>query len=118
MEQERIAREKEEEEKRKKAQKIKEEFGETDSQWKKDKKDAHDLAAQQRPARNGGNSGSKAGAKAGTNGGAEAGPKAEVKAEIKAGGADGEGAHVRGRAAAIADSNPENSGADNQKVAA
>ena len=39
MEQERIAREKEEQEKKAKEQKIKEEFGDTNSQWEKDKQD-------------------------------------------------------------------------------
>lgn len=50
MEQERIAREKEEQERKVKEQKIKEEFGEANSQWERDKLDLQDLVAEQRAA--------------------------------------------------------------------
>lgn len=49
MEQERALREHEEEEKKKKAAKIKEEFGDTDTQWTKDQQDMQNLEAQQKP---------------------------------------------------------------------
>lgn len=48
MEQERLAREKEEEEKKATEAKIKEAFGDANSQWEKDKQEMQDLAAQQR----------------------------------------------------------------------
>jgi mannan polymerase II complex ANP1 subunit len=47
MEQERLAREKEEEDKKAKVQKIKEEFGDAASQWEKDKADLSNLAVKQ-----------------------------------------------------------------------
>jgi mannan polymerase II complex ANP1 subunit len=43
MEQERIAHEKDEEDKRAKEQKIREEFGEASTQWEKDKADLQNL---------------------------------------------------------------------------
>jgi mannan polymerase II complex ANP1 subunit len=48
MEQERLAREKEEEEKADKAKKIKEQFGDANSQWEKDKTDMQNLVTQQK----------------------------------------------------------------------
>ena len=47
MERERIVHEKEEEEKRVREQKIKEEFGDANNQWEKDKADMQNLAASQ-----------------------------------------------------------------------
>lgn len=49
MEQERALREYEEEEKKKKAAKIKEEFGDADTQWKKDQQDMQNMEAQKNP---------------------------------------------------------------------
>jgi mannan polymerase II complex ANP1 subunit len=46
MEQERIAREKEEQEKKLKEQKMKEEFGDASSQWEKDKKEMREQQQQ------------------------------------------------------------------------
>lgn len=46
MEQERIAREKEEQEKKLKEQKLKEEFGDASSQWEKDKKEMREQQQQ------------------------------------------------------------------------
>lgn len=47
MEEERTAREEEEAEKQATEQKIKEDFGDTNSQWEKDKKEMQNMAAQQ-----------------------------------------------------------------------
>jgi mannan polymerase II complex ANP1 subunit len=44
MEQERVAREKEEQEKAEKAKKIKEQFGDANPQWEKDKSDMESMA--------------------------------------------------------------------------
>lgn len=44
MEQERLAREQEEKEKAEKVKKIKEQFGDTNSQWEKDKTEMQNLA--------------------------------------------------------------------------
>ena len=46
MEKERLAREKEEEEKNLKEQKIKEEFGDANTQWEQDKQQMEDFASQ------------------------------------------------------------------------
>jgi mannan polymerase II complex ANP1 subunit len=48
MERERIAREKDEQAKAEKAKKIKETFGETNSQWEKDKSDMQHLASKEK----------------------------------------------------------------------
>lgn len=50
MEKKRLADEKEEEEKKAKEQKLKETFGDANTQWEKDKKEMKDLASQQRVA--------------------------------------------------------------------
>jgi hypothetical protein len=50
MEQERLAREKEETEKAEKMKKIKEQFGDAGSQWEKDKSDMQNLAIQEKKA--------------------------------------------------------------------
>lgn len=44
MEKERLAREKEEQDKAERAKKIKEEFSDTNVQWEKDKKDMRNMA--------------------------------------------------------------------------
>lgn len=56
MEQERLAREKDEKEKADKAKKIKEQFGETNTQWEKDKSDMQNLATQEKKTAPGGSS--------------------------------------------------------------
>jgi mannan polymerase II complex ANP1 subunit len=48
MERERIAREKEEEERKIKEQQIKEEFGDANSQWEQDKQQMQDMKLQDR----------------------------------------------------------------------
>ncbi|KAK3390866.1 Anp1-domain-containing protein [Podospora didyma] len=47
MEQEKLAREQEEKEKAEKAKKMKEQFGDTASQWEKDKSEMHNIAAKE-----------------------------------------------------------------------
>ena len=48
MEQERLAREKEEQDKAEKTKKIKEQFGDANGQWEKDKSDMQSLVAQEK----------------------------------------------------------------------
>lgn len=51
MEKERLAREKEEQEKAEKVKKLKEEFGDANNQWEKDKSEMENLA-QEKKSRN------------------------------------------------------------------
>lgn len=76
MEQERVAREKEEAEKKATEQKIKQEFGDTNSQWDKDKQEMQNLAAQQRA------DGSKADLQQDTPAKAADGPADGAKADV------------------------------------
>ena len=62
MEQEKIQREADEEERKKKEVKIKEQFGDANPQWEQDKKELQDLAGQQKTAPKG--AAAKAAAKA------------------------------------------------------